>query len=157
MEASSQISKEGLGGQCMKPWEWSQSCRLQKLIAARNVEHLLNKDAVCEWRQSKAKSFRLKLPNTGVELAKPNGNHILPVCSPDAWYGATGLKVFPSDFWSCFGLIPFYAPIPPFRMGVLTLCQLYPKIMYLVFYFLTAVTANNLPWVLKKKLIQSLY
>lgn len=90
------------------------------------MEHLLNKDAVREWRQSKAKSFRLKLPNTGVELAKPNGNHILPVCSPDAWYGATGLKVFPSDFRSCFGLILFYAPNLPLGWEYLP-CVIVPQ------------------------------
>lgn len=42
---------------------------------------------------------------------------------PDAGQGPAGLNVCPAGFGPCFGPLSVYFPIPPFGMGISTLCH----------------------------------
>lgn len=106
-------------GQCMKLWKWSQRWKgYQEVEKARKMKHLRKST-------SSKQSYPLKRPGH-LQPAMPPG------CAPQPLWNShlisttwiwcktlMGFSIFPCEFWSYVGPIPFYSLISPLRMEYL--------------------------------------
>lgn len=109
--------------QGIKHWLWNEKDVETSVVEARNIENLI-KATRSEQRQPKRKILR------ATSTAKPKewchlGTLEFTTCYnfSGAGHWTTIYSICPTGFWSCFGPISLYFPVPPFRMKMFILCH----------------------------------